>query len=180
MAELASVASLILAVVMAHAGQSKLRSHAQTTESFDQLGLPQPSVLAWIVPAAELVIALALVLWSGWGGVAAFVLLAAFTAFLLSILRSGRVVSCGCFGSTSTEPISSSEIGRNGVLLGLAALASTTSSLTTPDLPAVVTVTVAGLSAMTVVQLFSLRSQIGSLFRIELAGEALPPNGPGQ
>ncbi len=172
MTEVSSVAAVALALVMLYAAQSKLRTHQTTTRSFRQLGLPQPSFVAWLVPLAEIAIAVALMFFPGWGGVAAFVMLVGFTTFLVSILRSDAQLSCGCFGSTSNEPVSIVEIGRNLILLGLAAASTSIEHLTWPSLAAIMVVSLAGVIGLTVVQLVFLRSQIGSLFRIELAGEA--------
>ncbi len=172
MTEVSSVAAVALSLVMLYAAQSKLRTHQTTAHSFRQLGLPQPSLVAWLVPLAEILIAAALILLPGWGGVAAFVMLVGFTTFLIGILRSGATVSCGCFGSSNDEPVSLSDIGRNLILLGFAGASAFIEQLTRPTLAAVMVVSIAGLIGMMVVQLVSLRSQIGSLFRIELAGEA--------
>ena len=76
-------------------------------------------------PVTELATALGLVVLPGWGGVLAFALLAAFTANLAFVIRSGRVATCACFGGTSTAPVSVRHLVRNGVLLALALAAST-------------------------------------------------------
>lgn len=172
MAEVSSVAAVVLSLIMVFAAQSKLRSHAATSQGFRHLGLPQPSLVAWLVPLAELAIAIALILTPGWGGVGAFVMLIGFTTFLVSVVRSGAQVSCGCFGSTNNEPISATEIGRNLILLVLAGTSASIERLTQPTLASLMVVSVATLIGLTLVQLVSLRSTIGPLFRIELAGEA--------
>ena len=71
------------------------------------------------------IIAALLVLVPGWGGVAAFGLLAAFTAVLATVIRSGRVVRCACFGASDSDPVSRRHLIRNA-LLGLLALAAAT------------------------------------------------------
>ncbi len=157
---------------MLYAAQSKLRSHEATSRDFRQLGLPQPALVAWLVPLAELAIAIALILTPGWGGFAAFIMLLGFTTFLVSILRSGVQVSCACFGSTNNEPVSIAEIGRNLILLGLAGASALIEQLVKPTLASVMVVSVAVLIGLTLTQLVSLRSTVGPLFRIELAGEA--------
>lgn len=118
-------AALALAAILVVAAVAKLRDRPATSRDFASLGLPSPGFWAVAVPAAELATALLLVLLPGWGGVLAFALLAAFTANLALVLRSGRVASCACFGGASTEPVSSRHLVRNGVLL-LAALAAAT------------------------------------------------------
>ena len=89
------------------------------------MGLLAPGVLAWAVPAAELGAAGLLVVAPAWGGMSAFALLAAFTTVLVRVLRSGRAVSCNCFGGLSNRPISNRTLVRNAVLLGLALVAAT-------------------------------------------------------
>jgi uncharacterized membrane protein YphA (DoxX/SURF4 family) len=122
---IALAAALVLAGVLAVAGVAKLRHPAATARDFAALGLPAPEVLAGAVPAAELACAAALVLVPGWGGVAAFGLLAVFTADLAAVVRSGRVVSCACFGAASRAPVSARHLVRNGGLLVLALAAAT-------------------------------------------------------
>lgn len=122
---LALVAALILAVVLVLAGVAKLRRPAETAEDFAGLGLPWPGPLATLVPLVEIGCAALLVLVPGWGGVAAFGLLAVFTAALAPVIRSGRVVSCACFGALDRGPVSGRHLVRNGAL-GLLALAAAT------------------------------------------------------
>ncbi len=122
---LAFAAALVLAGVLALAAVAKIRRPEATAEDFAGLGLPRPAALAVAVPAVELGCAILLVVLPGWGGVAAFGLLSLFTALLVSVIRSGRVVSCACFGANDRDPISVRHLIRNGVL-GLLALAAAT------------------------------------------------------
>ena len=80
--------------------------------------------MAKAVPAIELATAAALIIAPGWGAVVAFAMLAAFTATLAAVLRSGTVASCACFGGTSTSPVSARHLTRNVLLLVLAMLAA--------------------------------------------------------
>jgi uncharacterized membrane protein YphA (DoxX/SURF4 family) len=121
----AAIAALALAVVLVVAAGSKLRDLAATEADFASLGLSNPQFWARAVPAAELATAAGLIASPGWGGVAAFALLAAFTATLAVVIRSGRVATCACFGGSSTKPVSVRHLLRNGVLLAMALLAST-------------------------------------------------------
>lgn len=121
----AVAAALALAAVLAVAGRAKVGDLEGTARDFAELGLPWPRPLARVVPAAELATALALVVLPGWGGVAAFGLLAAFSANLYVVIRSGRVVSCACFGANDRAPVSVRHLVRNGVLAGLALAATT-------------------------------------------------------
>lgn len=118
-------AAIVLAAVLVVAAVAKLRDPEATAADFASLGLPAGPLLARAVPAAELATAAALVLNPGWGGVVAFALLAAFTAVLASVIRSGRVATCACFGGSTAEPVSARHLVRNGVLLALAAIAAT-------------------------------------------------------
>ena len=52
-----------------------------------------------------------------------FALLAAFTAVLIGVVRSGRMVACSCFGGLSSKPVSPLTLVRNVGLLLLAGLA---------------------------------------------------------
>lgn len=121
----ALTAAFGLAAVLAWAGLAKLRQPAATTEDFAAIGLPWPSPLAAIVPVVELACAALLVTVPGWGGVAAFGLLAIFTANLAVVVHSGREVRCACFGAVSRSPVSARHLARNGALLVLALAAAT-------------------------------------------------------
>lgn len=121
---LARGAGLVLAVVLAVAAGAKLARRGDTGQELAQLGLLAPELLARVVPVVELATAVLLVVVPAWGGVAAFALLAAFTVVLVRVLRSGRVVSCNCFGALSRRPVSGWSLARNGVLLALAAVAA--------------------------------------------------------
>ena len=116
---------MVLALVLVVAAGAKLRRPSQTADELATLGLRQAGVLAWLVPAVELATAAALVVAPAWGGVLAFALLAAFTAVLVPVVRSGRLVTCSCFGGISSRPVSPWTLVRNGGLLALAAVAAT-------------------------------------------------------
>lgn len=116
----ASAAALILAVSFAWAGLAKLVSLAATGESFAELGLIAPVLLARVVPAVELAAAVLLVRWPVVGGAVALFLLVGFTVVLVRALGSGLVVSCACFGATTDREISPLDIARN---VGFAILA---------------------------------------------------------
>ncbi len=121
----ARVAGLVLAAVLVVAAGAKLVRRGDTGRELESLGLVAPEVLAWLVPAAELGVAGLLVLVPVWGGMAAFALLVAFTTVLVRVLRSGRAVSCNCFGALSSRPISPTTLLRNLALLALALVAAT-------------------------------------------------------
>lgn len=175
---LASTAAIILSVVMLAAATSKLRSLTDTAQTFRQLGLPKPRLVAAFVAVAELAVAAALIIRPSWGAIAGFALLVGFTTYLVNLLRSDKQLGCGCFGSTSTEPVSVADIGRNVALLGLAALAATTTQLTALNIQSVITVSIGFIAVLVGAQLLSLRRQLGSLLHIELAGEQASPSTP--
>ena len=117
---------VLLAIVFAVAGTAKLRDHAGTAQMLSDFGLPRGSAgaIARVLPLAELVIAVALIptVSARWGGAAAFVLLAAFTAAIVVNLALGRKPSCRCFGQVASAPIGPATVARNVALLAVAAL----------------------------------------------------------
>lgn len=140
MTGLATVAAFVLASVLGWAGMAKLRRRPTTVSSFAGLGLPRPELLATAVPLTELAVAVVLLLLPRVGAVAAVALLAAFTVFLLSRIRAGASVGCGCFGSARSGPPSVVEVIRNLGLVVLALAAAATDRPAVPALPDVVTV----------------------------------------
>jgi uncharacterized membrane protein YphA (DoxX/SURF4 family) len=137
---LAYVSALFLAGVFALAGAAKLRDRRGTTPSFRALGLPPG--LAKAVPAAELLLAVGLVVLPGWSAAAALAVLAAFTTVLARAVRDGVAVPCNCFGSTSAAPVSAVEIVRNLLLAVVAGVALTADGPRRPSIAAVVLVAV--------------------------------------
>lgn len=120
-----NLAAVALALVLAVAAAAKVHRPGETAQELATIGLRVPRALALALPAAELAVAVALVVAPGWGGVAAFALLAGFTTVLARLVVSGRPVACRCFGGLSTKPVSALTLARNGVLLALAAVAAT-------------------------------------------------------
>ena len=108
-------AALVLAVVFAWSSLAKLVTQPDMTE----LGLPKGTSNA--VSIVEVLLAVALLLSSANGGLAALVVLAGFTTFLLRRVNRGQ--SCACFGA-SASPVTWTSIARNIVLLALAAVAA--------------------------------------------------------
>ncbi len=119
-----AAAAYLLAAVLAVAALTKLRRPAAVAADFGELGLVAPNALARVVPVLELACAALLVIVPAWGGIASFALLAAFTAVLVNVIRSGRVVACRCFGALTDEPVSPRTLARNAALLALALLAT--------------------------------------------------------
>lgn len=121
MAELGFAAAWLLAVVFVVAGVAKARRPIETAGTFRRLGVPAPRLAARLVPAAELLLAGALLVVPSPAGALALLALGGFTAVLVRTLRAGTQVACGCFGSTGAEPVGPADLVRNA-LLGLAAL----------------------------------------------------------
>lgn len=135
-----TVAAAVLALILAWAGLAKLRRRRETVDGFARLGLPRPGALAVAVPVSELLVAATLLLRPRAGAVAAVVLLAAFTVFLVSRVRAGAQVGCGCFGSSRSRPASVVEVVRNVGLVLLAVAAAGTVTPQQPALPELVSV----------------------------------------
>lgn len=166
-----SLSTIALALVFLVAAITKLVAPEKTRSEFANLGLPQSQRLSRLVPALEFVVVCLLILMPRIGGIAAVVMICGFTGVLLRALRSGRSVSCGCLGALSNKPISYWTIARNGGLLLLAAMTSTIETVVVPELVAML---ISGSTALLVAigfQLFKLRTSVGALWQITLAGE---------
>lgn len=120
----AQMAGWILATLFVVAGLAKLRDPESTAAEMRELRLRMPAVLARVIPLAELGTAAALILRPSIGGIVAVALLAAFTAVLVGVVRSGREVSCRCFGGLTDTPVSNWTLGRNGVLIVIGLIAA--------------------------------------------------------
>jgi hypothetical protein len=96
-----------------------------------------------------------------------------FTAFLGIRLRRGAVISCGCFGSAASTPVTSVTIIRNLMLISAAGLAAVGSAqLTRSDIAAnewVALVGAAGsfgLVGALIIALLTVRTSIGTVFAL--------------
>jgi uncharacterized membrane protein YphA (DoxX/SURF4 family) len=123
MSGLATASAYVLATVFVVASASKLAAGSRTADIFHALGLPAARVLAWVVPAVELVVAVALVAAPSVGAVAALVVLVAFSVVLARAVASGIGAPCACFGRPRTDPVSVVDLVRN-VLLSVLAVAA--------------------------------------------------------
>jgi uncharacterized membrane protein YphA (DoxX/SURF4 family) len=168
----ATAGAWLLAGLLAWTGAAKLRQHVRTADRFAALGLPAPRVLALAVPGAELVVAAGLVVAPSVGGVAALVLLAAFTAFLAGQLRRGGTVDCGCFGTARQDPLTSAVLVRNAVLAAAAAGALVPGAGGVPPLAAWIAASTVALLGALAVALWDLRARTGRLWDNRL------PTGP--
>lgn len=116
-------AALALAALLVVAAVAKLRSPDETRHSFHQLGVPNAEQAARLVPLPELAAAALLVVVPAVGGIAALMLLAFFSTFIVTRLRAGVVAPCACFGAARAQPLSWVALARN-VALALLAVAS--------------------------------------------------------
>src|SRR5579859_1678838 len=118
------VARLLLAVVFAVAGATKLMDPSGARHALRQFGVDGwlVGVLAWGLPIAELGVAVGLLanVSARWAGAGALVLLGVFAAAIGLNLVRGKHPDCHCFGLLHSAPVEWSTLVRNGVLAGAA------------------------------------------------------------
>jgi hypothetical protein len=123
-AALALAARIVLAVVLASSAIAKLRSldavRAQVRTLVSERAAP---LLALLVPAAELLVAVGLVVW--WTPVPGIVAVVLFALFTVVLVRAeARRVPCLCFGASKLDtPVGPAGVIRNGILGALGVLA---------------------------------------------------------
>ena len=171
MGEVGAAAALVLACVFAIASFSKLIRPAATAASFAALRLPRPRELAVTVPVVEAVLALSLVVVPEFAGWVAVALLAAFSAVLARAVVTRSSAPCACFGSSGSEPVSSTELVRNVLLAALAVIASGRAGGVVPSLPALVLTTTAFALGRVALGLLDLRRHVGNVWSTPLPGE---------
>jgi thiol-disulfide isomerase/thioredoxin len=113
-----------LSMVFGVAGIAKLRDRKQFRMAVAGFGVPGRLVgpVASVLPPAEIAIAVLLLTpLAVPAAVAAFALLAAFTAAIGVNLARGRAPECRCFGQVKSAPIGAATLARNVALAGLAA-----------------------------------------------------------
>jgi thiol-disulfide isomerase/thioredoxin len=119
------LARLALTIVFGVAGVAKLSDRPGTERALRGFGAPEilTRPLAWILPMAEICVALALLpLVTAWlGGLGALLLLAAFLLGIGVNLARGNTPDCHCFGQLHSEPVSWSVFVRNLALAAVAA-----------------------------------------------------------
>jgi thiol-disulfide isomerase/thioredoxin/uncharacterized membrane protein YphA (DoxX/SURF4 family) len=119
------LARLILAVVFGIAGIAKLADPAGSRKSIADFGVRKSLAipLAWLLPLAELVCAVALlpIASAWWGAIGVLILLVSFIAGISVSLIRGRKPECHCFGQIRSAPIGGPTLFRNGVLAGISA-----------------------------------------------------------
>src|SRR5258708_1596305 len=120
------VARGFLALVFGIAGIAKAADRTGSRQAIIGFGVPEKLAkpLAWCLPFAEILIALALIpVASAWvGSIAASALLLMFAAGIAVNLVRGRSPDCHCFGQLHSEPVSWSTFLRNLVLVAVAGL----------------------------------------------------------
>jgi hypothetical protein len=124
-ASVALAARVVLAGVLTVSAVAKLRSRAAVQREIGALTSERFGALAGrALPALELVVAVALVVW--WSPVPGLVALALFAVFTVALVRAqARHVPCACFGAgRSDAPPGPAAVVRNGVLTALAVLAT--------------------------------------------------------
>jgi hypothetical protein len=152
----ASIAAVALAVVFAWAALAQMAARRRVSVAFAALRLPAPGTLAVAVPVAELGISVALIARPDVGGALALAALAAFTLVIVRALSATPDAPCGCFGSHRVEPVAPSDVVRNGILAGFAAVATGTSHLVWPGAASMAAMVVA-VGAGGLVQLMARR-----------------------
>ena len=122
--ELGCRALLVVVLGAAVAGKLRRRAFASFTVALGAFGLPAAiarAPLAAAIVALEATAAVLLVAAPALGYALALALIAAFTAVLRRVVRSGRRVACWCFGA-STAPVGTSHLVRNATLLAVIGL----------------------------------------------------------
>jgi hypothetical protein len=129
-ASLALAARVVLASVLTAAALAKMRGRAELTAQLARqqmgrlVGQAFAPVIEPVLPVAEIGVAVSLIAWwSPVPGVVALCLIAVFTVVL--VRAQARHVPCVCFGTASlAAPVGPWAILRNGLLAGLAVLAT--------------------------------------------------------
>jgi methylamine dehydrogenase accessory protein MauD len=111
---------LVLALVFAVAGVTKLMDLAGSRRAIVEFGVPATLAgpLGILLPLAELAIAAALLptTTAWWGAVGALILLLLFAAAIGANLARGRKPDCHCFGQLHSAPAGWPTLARNAVL----------------------------------------------------------------
>jgi uncharacterized membrane protein YphA (DoxX/SURF4 family) len=127
LAEVALLARLVLAAVLALSAIAKAFDLRGSRAALHDFGLPQRfTIVAVLLPPIEVVLAAMLLIpaTARWGAFGALGLLAVFTVAVAATLLRGARPNCHCFGQLDTGPIGGRTLVRNGALLLLAAVAT--------------------------------------------------------
>ena len=120
------VARIFLALVFGIAGFAKVADPSGSRKAIIGFGVPPKlaSTMAWGLPFAEILIALALLpVTTAWAGsIAAVALLLIFAVGIAVNLARGQSPDCHCFGQLHSEPVSWLTFARNLALIGVAGI----------------------------------------------------------
>jgi hypothetical protein len=124
------VAPLLVAAVLAAGAIGKLRDPSRAAEGFKALDVPPPWSSPGVVrahPFVEIVVAVLLVVATGWlavvAGLAALGLMLVYLWLVVRAVRSPVDVDCACFGAWGADRVTTQTVWRNGWLTLLAGLA---------------------------------------------------------
>ena len=125
----ALVARITLAAAFAFSAGTKLANRETFARALADFGIPNSELLAKVLPVVEGIVAVALVVVrdQAWPAVLAIAVLAVFTGALIANLVSGAPKPCPCFGAPSADaaPVSAATVARNGYLVALAVIGTT-------------------------------------------------------
>lgn len=169
--ELAYLAALTLAIAFAYSATAKARDRQPTKRAIQAAGLPASGGITVVVTAAELAIAITLVLRPAIGGALALGLLTLFTLFIVYLLARRIDVSCGCFGANATNSVSEVDLVRNGVLLALSIVATGVARPTGFAIEELIAATTAVAIVALVLTAVATRRELGQFFDNRLPGE---------
>jgi peroxiredoxin len=118
------IARLVLVVIFAVAGITKLADRSGSRQAIIDFGLPSSfaAPLGVLLPLAELAVAIALIPASTalWGAIGALTLLLLFIIGIGINLARGRKPDCHCFGQLHSAPAGWKTLARNGALAAVA------------------------------------------------------------
>lgn len=121
---LARIMAGIVGVVLAFAGANKVTDFSRWRDDVARQELAR--VIAFVVPAAELILGASLVVLDPHPVPLGFatLLLLIFTVYLAMQVAGKSQVPCACFGARSLRPPSKRDVGRNLMLLVLLVMAA--------------------------------------------------------
>ncbi len=120
-----AVGRYLLAAVLAVAAWGKVTDRVGTRDAVHAFGVPgwAAAPVAFLLPVAELAVAVLLVVGPVVTGVVgALLLLTLFTVAVAATLARGESPDCHCFGGLRAERVTSRTLFRNVVLLAIAVL----------------------------------------------------------
>lgn len=119
--------ALVVVLVVAAAGKVRdVRGFAAVIDGYRLLPrrLTPPAAVTVLVAEAAAVLLLVVPATRRWGGLLSAALFAVFLAAMVSVLRRGMDVDCGCFGSSRASRVGPFTVARTALLLVLAVMAA--------------------------------------------------------